>query len=332
MGRQGGRPRICQKSEPYQGGCGTAPPRPASKVAFDNRAGTGTGTKTIYAGAQLVRQVDRVTQILCRLPIPRRSWLTWESHPRLRGIARPHGALRFPWGRPANTSAEVPQDSVILTRWAACGQSVQSTVRVPRRHMPQSRGGLPSCSSVQTRSDPHTGGKKEVDMLNSMKSSAPEKDKSAAANAVEEIAPIAMPTLTQAEADTEMIPSLIEKVGATTIAEIDRLIAQLQEAKTICNRRGSELSARWFVIRTLLRWLHSRPRSSLMPSPNGIPRATNKTLPKSRRLRPRTTSVRSGTDITAVNRTPPNSVRRLMPLRGRQRTRRYNNNAGALTT
>ena len=81
-------------------------------------------------------------------------------------------------------------------------------------------------------------------MLNSMKSSAPEQDKSAAANAVEEIAPIAMPTLTQAEADTEMIPSLIEKVGATTIAEIDRLIAQLQEAKTICNRRGSELSER----------------------------------------------------------------------------------------
>jgi hypothetical protein len=81
-------------------------------------------------------------------------------------------------------------------------------------------------------------------MLNSMKSSAPEKDKNAAANAVEEIAPIAMPTLTQAEADTEMIPSLIEKVGATTIAEIDRLIAELHEAKTICNRRGSELSER----------------------------------------------------------------------------------------
>ena len=81
-------------------------------------------------------------------------------------------------------------------------------------------------------------------MLNSMKSSAPEKDKNAAANAVEEIVPIAMPTLTQAEADTEMIPSLIEKVGATTIAEIDRLIAELHEAKTICNRRGSELSER----------------------------------------------------------------------------------------
>ena len=40
-------------------------------------------------GAQLAMQVDRVTQILFRLSFPRRSWLTWETHPRLRGIARP---------------------------------------------------------------------------------------------------------------------------------------------------------------------------------------------------------------------------------------------------
>ena len=78
-------------------------------------------------------------------------------------------------------------------------------------------------------------------MLKSMKSSAPEKDKSAAANAVEEIAPIAMPTLTQAEADTEMIPSLIEKVGATTIAEIDRLTAELQEAKSYLQSEGERI-------------------------------------------------------------------------------------------
>jgi len=43
--------------------------------------------------------------------------------------------------------------------------------------------------------------------------------------------PYATPS-TQAETDTEMIPSLIEKVGATTIAEVDRLIAELQEAKS----------------------------------------------------------------------------------------------------
>ena len=93
------------------------------------------------------------------------------------------------------------------------------------------------------------------------------------------------------------------------------------------------MSERWFVTRSLLRWLRSRPRSSLTPSPNGIPRASNKNqaLPKSLRLRPRTTSERSGKVITTVSRTPPNPVRRLMSLRGRQRTRRYNNNAGALT-
>jgi hypothetical protein len=77
------------------------------------------------------------------------------------------------------------------------------------------------------------------------------------------------------------------------------------------------LSARRFVIRTLLRWLRSRPRSSLTPSPNGIPRATNKTLPKSRRLRPRTPSACPGRVIITVTGMRPNSVRRLMPLRGR---------------
>jgi hypothetical protein len=71
--------------------------------------------------------------------------------------------------------------------------------------------------------------------------------------------------------------------------------------------KGSELSERWFVMRTLLRWLWPRPRLSLTLSPNGTPRATNKkqTLPKSQRLRPRTTSLRSGKVITTVSGTPP---------------------------
>jgi hypothetical protein len=79
------------------------------------------------------------------------------------------------------------------------------------------------------------------------------------------------------------------------------------------------LSKRRFVIRTLLRWLRSRPRSSLTPSRNGIPRVTNKrqVLQKSRRLRPKTTPVRSRKVITTVTGTCPKSVRRLMPLRGR---------------
>src|SRR5262249_48781439 len=46
---------------------------------------------------------------------------------------------------------------------------------------------------------------------------------------------------TQAETDMEMIPSLIEKVGATTIAEIDRLIAELQEAKSYLQSEGERI-------------------------------------------------------------------------------------------
>ena len=45
------------------------------------------------------------------------------------------------------------------------------------------------------------------------------------------------------ETDAEIAP-LIQQVAATSIAEIDRLIAELQEAKNYCNRRGSELSER----------------------------------------------------------------------------------------
>ena len=68
-------------------------------------AGTATGTKTTYAGAQLAMQVDRVTQILSRLSFPRTYGSLGESHPGLRGISRPQGALRFPWDLPANAGA-----------------------------------------------------------------------------------------------------------------------------------------------------------------------------------------------------------------------------------
>jgi hypothetical protein len=114
---------------------------------------------------------------------------------------------------------------------------------------------------------------------------------------------------TQTETDTEIAP-LIQQVAATSIAEIDQLMAELQEGKTICNRRGSELSKRRFVMRTLHRWLRPRSGSSLTPSPNGTPPATNKiqALPTSRRLRPRTTSVRSGKVTTTVSETCPTSI------------------------
>jgi len=136
------------------------------------------------------------------------------------GDAREHGADAA--AEPAFHVNKIPISAAIEGRGAQ-----EMVALVLRRNRPDSR-----IAPLYRR-------KQEVDMLTSMKSSAPEKDKSAAANAVEEIAPIAMPTLTQAEADTEMIPSLIEKVGATTIAEIDRLIAELQEAKTIAIGGGA---------------------------------------------------------------------------------------------
>ena len=65
--------------------------------------GTATGTKTIYAGAQRAMQVDRnytnfvsssiSSEIMAHVGIP-------PAPPRDRSAL---GALRFPWGRPANT-------------------------------------------------------------------------------------------------------------------------------------------------------------------------------------------------------------------------------------
>jgi hypothetical protein len=80
----------------------------------------------------------------------------------------------------------------------------------------------------------------------------------------------------QTETDTEIAP-LIEKVGATSIAEIDRLMAELQD----CEQPTK----------------HFR-------SHGGFDRGRH-----------------SGKVMTTVSRTPPNSVRRLLPLTRRQRTR-----------
>jgi hypothetical protein len=88
---------------------------------------------------------------------------------------------------------------------------------------------------------------------------------------------------TQTETDTEIAP-LIQQIGATSIAEIDRLMAELQEAKSYLQSEGERIEREMVRYTTLLKWLRSRPRSSLTPSRNGIPRATNKTHPKSRRL------------------------------------------------
>ena len=102
---------------------------------------------------------------------------------------------------------------------------------------------------------------------------------------------------TQTETGTEIAP-LIQQIGDMSIAEIDRLMAELQEAKSYLQSEGERIE------RETVRYTNLTQMASFTAKiifPNGIPRATNKTLPKSRRLRPRTTSVRSGKVITAVN-------------------------------
>ena len=47
VGHGGGRTGGGHGLDPHPHAVETAPPRPASKVAFDNRAGTGTGTKSL---------------------------------------------------------------------------------------------------------------------------------------------------------------------------------------------------------------------------------------------------------------------------------------------
>ena len=56
---------------------------------------------------------------------------------------------------------------------------------------------------------------------------------------------------TQTETDTEIAP-VIQKLGATSIAEIDWLMAEVREARNHLQSEGSELSKRRCVIRTLL--------------------------------------------------------------------------------
>ena len=50
---------------------------------------------------------------------------------------------------------------------------------------------------------------------------------------------------TQTETDTEIAP-LIEKVGATSIAEIDRLMAELQDAKNYLISEGERIERETF--------------------------------------------------------------------------------------
>jgi hypothetical protein len=94
------------------------------------------------------------------------------------------------------------------------------------------------------------------------------------------------------ETDTEIAP-LIQKVGAASIAE-HRLIAELQEAKSYLLSEGERIEKEVVRYANLTQMALASAMIIFDLSPNGIPRASNKTLPKSRRLRPRRTSVRSG--------------------------------------
>ena len=119
---------------------------------------------------------------------------------------------------------------------------------------------------------------------------------------------------TSTETDTEIAP-LIQNVGATSIEEIDRLLAELQLAREFLQSEGERVEQEMVRFANLAQiWLRSPPRSSWTPCANGTPRATNKTqeLPKPRRLRPTTAS-------------PSNSLRR----HGVSRRLRFRRLAGA---
>ena len=51
---------------------------------------------------------------------------------------------------------------------------------------------------------------------------------------------------TQPETDTEIAP-IIQKLGATSIADIDNLMSELQRRETICNQKGSASEQRQSV-------------------------------------------------------------------------------------
>ena len=51
-----------------------------------------------------------------------------------------------------------------------------------------------------------------------------------------------------AEPSSETIAGLVQKVGAPSIAEIEKLMGDLQEVKNFCNPRASEFSERRLAI------------------------------------------------------------------------------------
>jgi hypothetical protein len=55
------------------------------------------------------------------------------------------------------------------------------------------------------------------------------------------------PSTPKTETDADIAP-IVQQVAAPSIAQIERLIGELQEAKSILASEGSEFSERWFAI------------------------------------------------------------------------------------
>jgi hypothetical protein len=122
---------------------------------------------------------------------------------------------------------------------------------------------------------------------------------------------------TQTETDTTEIAPLIQQVGATSIAEIDRLIADLQGAKSYLQSEGERIERETVRYTNLTQMASFTAKIIFDAISQWHPASNQQNASESRRLRPRTPSVRPGRVIITVTGIRPNSVRRLMPLRGR---------------
>src|SRR5262245_18903558 len=87
-------------------------------------------------------------------------------------------------------------------------------------------------------------------------------------------------------AHEEMAP-LIQELEATRTAEIEGLIAELQEAKGHLQSERERIEQETSRIQALRRWHRLQPESSRTLSPSGILR--NRRRPKPRQLQSRTT-------------------------------------------
>ena len=72
-----------------------------------------------------------------------------------------------------------------------------------------------------------------------------------------DLVPPEAPSTPKSETDAEIAP-LVQQVGATSFAEIEKMIGELQEAKDFLQSGGSEFSARRSSTPLSPRWL--RPR------------------------------------------------------------------------